>query len=64
LKASTNHCIFTKVEAGVEVEDTSSNGTFVNKVKIGKGNKHLLKSGDEIWIVFDQDEQLGWKLEI
>jgi predicted component of type VI protein secretion system len=32
----------------VFVEDLSSNGTFVNGVKIGRGNRRELNHGDEL----------------
>jgi hypothetical protein len=32
----------------IYLEDFSTNGTFVNKVKVGKGNHHLLADGDSI----------------
>ncbi|KAJ6594533.1 kinase-like domain-containing protein [Mycena capillaripes] len=32
----------------VTIEDTSSNGTFINQEKIGKGQQRLLKDGNEI----------------
>ncbi|KAJ7084079.1 SMAD/FHA domain-containing protein, partial [Mycena belliarum] len=35
-------------ESLITIEDMSSNGTFINGVKIGKGKKRLLKDGDEV----------------
>ena len=32
----------------VFIEDFSSNGTFLNGEKIGKGNKSVMKNNDEI----------------
>jgi len=35
----------------VYLEDHSSNGTFVNGIKIGKGKKHVLQNADQITLV-------------
>ncbi|KAK4057970.1 hypothetical protein OIO90_001189 [Microbotryomycetes sp. JL221] len=35
-------------EATVKLEDTSSNGTFVRNVRVGKGNRTIIEPGDEI----------------
>ncbi|KAJ7092083.1 CAMK/RAD53 protein kinase [Mycena belliarum] len=35
-------------ESLITIDDMSSNGTFINGVKIGKGKKRLLKDGDEV----------------
>jgi E3 ubiquitin-protein ligase CHFR len=32
----------------IELEDLSTNGTFVNGTKVGKGNRQALRNGDEI----------------
>ncbi|TPX69660.1 hypothetical protein SpCBS45565_g02323 [Spizellomyces sp. 'palustris'] len=52
---SNQHCSILKVSDGedafmVLMEDLSSNGTFINGIKLGKGNKRMLVSGDEIGI--------------
>ncbi|KND04321.1 CAMK protein kinase [Spizellomyces punctatus DAOM BR117] len=52
---SSQHCRILKVSDGedafmVLMEDLSSNGTFINGIKLGKGNKRMLVSGDEIGI--------------
>jgi len=50
---SSTHCTFQKEETedgnddiSVSLKDLSSNGTFLNSVKIGKGNIRMLKDGD------------------
>lgn len=50
---SKQHCkiVRTVVSSGtpeVYLEDYSSNGTYVNSEKIGKGNKRILKNNDHI----------------
>jgi pSer/pThr/pTyr-binding forkhead associated (FHA) protein len=35
----------------IEIQDKSSNGTYVNKEKIGNGNKRILKNGDFIYLI-------------
>ena len=46
---SKQHFALSVEEAGLFVTDmNSSNGTFVNRVKIPSGEKVALKSGDEI----------------
>lgn len=46
------HCVLTlapkgpKDEVSVEVEDRSTNGTYVNDVKVGKGQRAPLRDGD------------------
>ncbi|PRP79765.1 protein kinase 1 [Planoprotostelium fungivorum] len=37
----------------IMIEDCSSNGTFVNKEKLGKGSSLVIRSGDEITIVLE-----------
>ena len=37
-----------KDEYYVKIQDNSSNGTFINGTKIGKGRFQILKSSDEI----------------
>jgi len=63
LKVSSLHCELKKSPEYLEIHDSSSNGTYVNNLKIGKGNSSALKDGDEVLIINDQDERLGWKLE-
>ncbi|KAJ7267704.1 kinase-like domain-containing protein [Mycena haematopus] len=36
------------VDSIITIEDTSSNGTFINGEKIGKGQQRLLKDGNEV----------------
>jgi serine/threonine-protein kinase Chk2 len=38
----------------VYLEDYSSNGTYVNSEKIGKGNKRILKNNDQIALASPQ----------
>ncbi|KAL6057432.1 Kelch domain containing 4 [Balamuthia mandrillaris] len=59
-KISTKHChLFREKEEegtngrrGVWLEDLSSNGTYLNGKKIGKGNRVALRHGDEISLVY------------
>jgi len=39
-----------------EIEDLSSNGTYVNGVRIEKGKKVRIKNGDEIGVVIIKNE--------
>ena len=52
------------MEGRFQVEDFSSNGTYLNGQVIGKGNKVTLRDGDKIQIVFDEEEQIGFEFEI
>eukprot|EP01117_Protostelium_nocturnum_P007608 TRINITY_DN2723_c1_g1_i4.p1 TRINITY_DN2723_c1_g1~~TRINITY_DN2723_c1_g1_i4.p1 ORF type:complete len:517 (-),score=201.63 TRINITY_DN2723_c1_g1_i4:49-1599(-) len=57
---SGQHCRFLKRNEKpclVFVEDLSSNGTFVNKVKVGKGNSLVIKNGDEITIIQERKDE-------
>ncbi len=45
---SGKHCKIFKDGTIIFLEDLSSNGTYVNGVKVGKGNRSPLKEGDEI----------------
>eukprot|EP01102_Stenamoeba_stenopodia_P017307 TRINITY_DN6185_c0_g1_i1.p1 TRINITY_DN6185_c0_g1~~TRINITY_DN6185_c0_g1_i1.p1 ORF type:complete len:610 (-),score=108.48 TRINITY_DN6185_c0_g1_i1:60-1889(-) len=47
-RISLKHCKIWKDVTGVWIEDTSSNGTYVNGVKIGKGKKVQIQHGDEV----------------
>ncbi|XP_050410649.1 serine/threonine-protein kinase Chk2 isoform X2 [Patella vulgata] len=40
----------------VFIEDTSSNGTFVNGEKVGKGNKQVLSNNDEIALAMKKNK--------
>ncbi|KDQ97283.1 serine/threonine-protein kinase Chk2 [Zootermopsis nevadensis] len=56
---SKQHCriVRTEVSSGtpeVYLEDYSSNGTYVNSEKIGKGNKRILKNNDHISLASPQ----------
>eukprot|EP00357_Protocruzia_adherens_P017760 CAMPEP_0114988774 /NCGR_PEP_ID=MMETSP0216-20121206/9801_1 /TAXON_ID=223996 /ORGANISM="Protocruzia adherens, Strain Boccale" /LENGTH=438 /DNA_ID=CAMNT_0002351623 /DNA_START=285 /DNA_END=1602 /DNA_ORIENTATION=+ len=44
-------------ETVVVIEDLSSNGTFVNDEKVGKGSSKVLKNGDEIMLL--QKQRVG-----
>ncbi|KAI0075665.1 Pkinase-domain-containing protein [Panus rudis PR-1116 ss-1] len=53
MKISNQHCEITwdgveHKDAVVRVSDFSSNGTYINNEKIGKGRHHILKNGNEI----------------
>jgi len=44
---SGNHCYITVLSRGLaQIEDVSTNGTYINSVKIGKGNRMDLREGD------------------
>ncbi|KAK2463294.1 hypothetical protein APHAL10511_004949 [Amanita phalloides] len=52
-KVSNNHCFIRwdgleNMDSNIMVHDLSSNGTFINGVKIGKDNWRLLHEGNEI----------------
>ncbi|XP_014783139.1 serine/threonine-protein kinase Chk2 [Octopus bimaculoides] len=40
----------------VFLEDKSTNGTFINSEKVGKGNKQVLNNNDEISLAFKQNK--------
>lgn len=45
------------------LEDTSVNGTYVGGVLVGKGNKVILKNGDEITLVAVSSTDKSWNPE-
>lgn len=50
---SKRHCKIVKADilsatSEVYLEDYSSNGTYVNSEKVGKGKKRILKNNDQI----------------
>jgi serine/threonine-protein kinase Chk2 len=45
---SKRHCKIVRVTPEVYLEDYSSNGTYVNSEKVGKGNRRILKNNDQI----------------
>jgi len=52
IKLSGQHCKIYKDEQGTYwVEDTSSNGTFIDNELIGKGKKKQISSGDKIYLL-------------
>jgi serine/threonine-protein kinase Chk2 len=51
LTISKVHCKIVKAMPEVYLEDYSSNGTYVNSEKIGRGNKRILKNHDQISLV-------------
>ncbi len=52
IKLSGQHCKIFKDDQGVcWVEDTSSNGTFIDNELIGKGKKKQIASGDKIYLL-------------
>lgn len=64
---SSLHCTITKTGEGdaqcVFLHDHSTNGTYVNGRRIGKNNKALMKSGDEMVLIKqgrDTDEVIGY----
>eukprot|EP01002_Notosolenus_urceolatus_P010817 NODE_382_length_2135_cov_14.927133_g306_i0.p1 GENE.NODE_382_length_2135_cov_14.927133_g306_i0~~NODE_382_length_2135_cov_14.927133_g306_i0.p1 ORF type:complete len:657 (+),score=112.30 NODE_382_length_2135_cov_14.927133_g306_i0:120-2090(+) len=50
-KISARHCKLYSWSDQVLCEDTSTNGTFINGKKIGKGCRQVVKHGDEIALV-------------
>ncbi|XP_071481856.1 E3 ubiquitin-protein ligase CHFR-like isoform X2 [Diadema antillarum] len=56
---SGNHCRLYKQGQNdtVWLEDTSTNGTWLNGVKVGKGQKQRLCHGDEIALVFQKGDK-------
>ncbi len=52
IRLSGVHCkIFKDAEDNIWIEDLSSNGTFIENDKIGKGTKKKLASGDKIYLL-------------
>lgn len=45
---SGKHCRIHKEDGVIFVEDFSSNGTFINGQKVGKGQKNTIRDGDEL----------------
>ena len=50
-KISTHHTRIFQEGTDIYVEDKSTNGTFINGQKIGRGQKSKLKDGDELSLV-------------
>lgn len=48
VKVSNEHCKISWLDNSVVIEDLSSNGTFINGHKIGRGNKRVLVDGNEV----------------
>lgn len=48
---SARHCTVTVDVLGILLQDESSNGTFVNDKKVGKGKEQRLKDGDSVALV-------------
>lgn len=71
-RCSSNHCRLwiSREEAKVviELEDLSTNGTYVNNSAVGKGNKVQLQHGDDIVLLHERkvgsDSMLGFKLTL
>lgn len=52
IRLSGIHCkIYKDAEDNCWIEDLSSNGTFIENEKIGKGSKRKLNSGDKIYLL-------------
>ena len=65
IRLSGVHCkIFKDDEDNIWIEDMSSNGTFIEDEKIGKGTKRKLVSGDKIYLLHKSkvkaDDILGY----
>ena len=60
---SSRHCQIERSDdnpdrRGAWVHDLSTNGTFLNKNKIGKGKKHMMFDGDElVFIQYTKNEK-------
>lgn len=48
---SARHCTVTVDVSGILLRDESSNGTFVNDKRVGKGKEQRLKDGDSVALV-------------
>lgn len=64
-RLSGTHCkIFKDNDDNCWLEDTSSNGTFLDNHILGKGNKRMLTSGDKIYLLHQskvkQNETIGY----
>lgn len=52
IRLSGVHCkVFKDADDNIWIEDLSSNGTFIENEKIGKGSKKKLASGDKIYLL-------------
>jgi len=52
IRLSGVHCrIYRDEDGNYYIEDLSSNGTFIEDEKIGKGNKRKITSGDKIYLL-------------
>jgi len=47
---SSQHAVIIAAKTGFELQDVSTNGTFLNDELVGKGNKKAIKTGDTIRI--------------
>lgn len=47
-RISTLHCTLIFENEELQLTDNSTNGTFVNKIKVGKGKTIQIKDNDEI----------------
>ena len=55
----THNCLLqedTSTGSHTFVYDTSSNGTFINGEKVGKGNKQVLNNNDEIALALKKNK--------
>eukprot|EP01117_Protostelium_nocturnum_P013865 TRINITY_DN5217_c1_g1_i3.p1 TRINITY_DN5217_c1_g1~~TRINITY_DN5217_c1_g1_i3.p1 ORF type:complete len:653 (+),score=336.08 TRINITY_DN5217_c1_g1_i3:150-2108(+) len=53
---SSKHCKIFRDSNIYFVEDLSSNGTFINGDKVGKGNRRVIHDGDELSLVIKSSE--------
>ena len=71
-RCSSNHCrIWITQEDGkiaFEIEDLSTNGTYVNNSSLGKNNKMKIQHGDDIVMLHEKkvgaENMLGFKLSL
>jgi hypothetical protein len=52
-RMSSRHCRLFCKDGTVWIEDLSTNGTWLNSCRIGKGKKQALKHGDRIDLIFN-----------
>jgi len=65
LLISNTHCHFTSKNNSdpteVTLTDDSGNGTFVNGIRLRRGDSRVLSSGDEISLIHPNHPNLKWK---
>eukprot|EP01130_Rhizamoeba_saxonica_P018720 TRINITY_DN9465_c0_g1_i1.p1 TRINITY_DN9465_c0_g1~~TRINITY_DN9465_c0_g1_i1.p1 ORF type:complete len:398 (+),score=77.99 TRINITY_DN9465_c0_g1_i1:22-1215(+) len=67
VRISRVHCKLYYKDDLLHIRDNSGNGTYINGVKLGKGNETILNNGDMIGLLMDprkKNIELGYKLII